>query len=82
MTEQKKTRKKSTKKLIEQLNKTLGEMGWDMHIPVKTDGDIIPYAIIGRPVFSHIIKNYLDEAGVNKALVATLDIQTLLKKQS
>lgn len=77
----KKPRKTSPKKLVEKLQKVLNEMGWDMHIPLTDSNDTIPYAIIGRPLYATLIKNYLDEAGVNKVLAEKLQSQIPLKKQ-
>jgi hypothetical protein len=75
-------RKPKPHTLIKHLQKAVDALGWDMHIPVKPDGEIIPYAIIGRPIYANIIKDYLDEAGINQALLDTLAIQSSLKKQS
>jgi hypothetical protein len=82
MTPIKKPRKKPPKKLIANLQKALNEMGWDMHMPITDKDETIPYAIIGRPLFAAIIRDYLDEAGVNNVLEEKLHSQISLKKQS
>jgi hypothetical protein len=60
-------RKPKPNTLIKHLQKAVEALGWEMHIPVKPDGEIIPYAIIGRPIYANIIKN-----SVMTALISTM----------
>ena len=70
-TKPRKPRKKTLEKLLQDLRKIAEELEWEIHIPLNEHGQVVPYAILGRPLFANLVKDHLDKSGINKILSRT-----------
>jgi len=54
--------------LLQVLYQVIAALKWEIHIPRTKDGTIVPYAIIGRPLFANLVKDHLEKVHFNEAL--------------
>jgi hypothetical protein len=50
------------------LQQVVASLKWEIYIPRTREGHIVPYAIIGRPLFANLVKDHLEKVNFNEAL--------------
>lgn len=60
--------KTESPQLLTTLRSVIAALNWEIHIPRTKEGEVVPYAIIGRPLFANLVKDHLEKANFNEAL--------------